>query len=253
MAMTEIGVKRTEPLIEQTGFRLSWGAIFAGFFVALGLHLVLSLLGVAIGLTAWRPATPGGADAGDLATGVGIWAAVAALIALFAGGATTGRLAGILRRQDGALHGVVLWALTTVVTLWLIISGAGFLLGGAFDIVGRTAASAVQVAGGAATEVAGPALTGAVRGEEREVMVTEIAQRTGLTRAEAEEIVGDAEERAARLQDQASARAGELRAAAPRIAEDASGIGARAAWWTLLALGLSLGAATLGATTTARE
>jgi hypothetical protein len=251
--MADIAMERTEPLVEHTGFRLSWGAIFAGLFVAIGLHLVLALVGVAIGLSAWSPATPGGVEAGDVATGVGIWAALSALIALFAGGTTTGRLAGILRRKDGALHGVVLWALTTVATLWLMVSGVGFLLGGAFDIVGRTAAGAVQVAAPAAAEMAGPALTGAVRGEEREVLVSEIVQRTGLSRAEAENIVADAEQRGAQIQQQAETQFQQARAAAPGVAEDAAGTGARAAWWTLLALGLSLGAATMGATMTARE
>jgi hypothetical protein len=251
--MADIAVQSREPLVEHTGFRLSWGAIFAGLFVAMGLQLVLSLLGVAIGLSAWSPATVGGVDAGDVATGVGIWAAVSALIALFAGGATTGRLAGILRRKDGALHGVVLWALTTVATIWLIVSGMGFLLGGAFDIVSRTAAATVQVAGGAAAEFAGPAVTGAMQGEEREVMISEIQQRTGLSRAEAESVVTDAERRAGTLQQDAQRQAEQLQQQAPRIAEGAADTGARAAWWSLLALGLSLGAATVGSTMTARE
>jgi hypothetical protein len=251
--MADIGVSRTEPLIEQTGFRLSWGAIFAGLFVAIGVHLVLALLGVAIGLSAWNPASPGGADASDVATGVGIWAAVSALLALFAGGTTTGRLAGILRRKDGALHGVVLWALTTVVTLWLIVSGLGFLLGGAFDIVGRTASAAVQTVGGVAPELAGPAITGAVRGEERETMVSEIASRTGLSRAEAENIVSDAEQRAQRTQQQVATQIDTLRERAPAMAQDAADTAAKGAWWALLALGLSLGAATFGASMTARE
>jgi hypothetical protein len=251
--MADIAVRRTEPEFERTGFRLSWGAIFAGLFVAIAAHLVLSLLGVAIGLSAWRPTTPTGVEASQVAAGVGIWAAVAALVALFLGGATTGRLAGILNRKDGALHGVVLWALTTVVTLWLIISGVGFLLGGAFDIVGRTAASAVEVTGAAAMELADPGLTAVRRDQEREILVEEIAQRTGLSRAEATDLVADMEQRGERLQTQIAAGADTLRARSPMIAEEAAGTTARAAWWTLLALGLSLGAATIGATTTARE
>lgn len=252
--MAEIAVTEKGPVIERTGFRLSWGAIFAGLFVAIGLHLVLSLLGVAIGLTAWSPSTSAGADAGDVATGVGIWAAIAALIALFVGGATTGRLAGILNRKDGMLHGVVLWALTTVVTLWLIISGVSFLLGGAFNIVGQTVASAIEVTGGAASELAGPGLTAAVRGDDhREILIDEIAQRSGLSRAEAAGIVDDAERRGEELQTRAAAGMDTLRARAPEIAEEAVGSTARGAWWMLFALGLSLGAATLGASTTARE
>lgn len=251
--MADIAVSREEPLVEQTGFRLSWGAIFAGLFIAVGLHLVLALLGVAIGLSAWDPASPGGVDGSEVATGVGIWAAISALIALFVGGSATGRLAGILRRKDGALHGVVLWALTTVVMLWLIVSGLGFLLGGAFSIVSRTASAAVSTVGGAAGQVAGPAFTGAVRGEERETLVTEIAARTGLSRAEAENIVGDAEQQAQQARQQVSTQVDTLRERAPGVAEDVSDATARGAWWALLALGLSLGAATMGASMTARE
>jgi hypothetical protein len=250
--MADIAVER-DALIEQTGFRLSWGAIFAGLFVAVGVHLVLSLAGVAIGLTAWSPATPGGADAGDVAMGVGIWAAIAALIALFAGGATTGRLAGILRRKDGFLHGAVLWSLTTVATVWLMVSGLGFLLGGAFNIVGQTAAATVQAAAPAALEVAGPGLTAAVRGEEREVLVSEISQRTGMTRTEAESVVAESETRAQATRERIAQETQAIREDAPMIAEDAADRTARGAWWTLLALGLSFGAATAGASLTARE
>jgi hypothetical protein len=57
--MTESRVERTEPAIEATGFRLSWGGIFAGFFVA-------------IGLTAWDPARPGGVRGDEVAAGIGI-------------------------------------------------------------------------------------------------------------------------------------------------------------------------------------
>jgi ElaB/YqjD/DUF883 family membrane-anchored ribosome-binding protein len=61
---------------------------------------------------------------------------------------TTGRLAGILTREDGALHGVVLWSVSTLVVAWLVMSGVGTLVGGAFGVVSRTASAAV---GGVAT------------------------------------------------------------------------------------------------------
>jgi hypothetical protein len=73
--MADIAIDRERGVIERTGFRLSWGAIFAGLFVAVGLHLVLALLGVAVGFTAWDPAQPGGVRGESVATGVGIWAA----------------------------------------------------------------------------------------------------------------------------------------------------------------------------------
>jgi hypothetical protein len=248
-AMVDIAVERTEPAFEQTGFRLSWGAIFAGFFVALTLHFVLALLGAAIGLAAWDPDSPGGIGGGEVAAGLGIWAALSALVALFIGGATTGRLAGILRRSDGMLHGVVLWAVTTVAILWLVASGVGMVLGGAFRVAGAATGVATQAVGAAAPEVAGPALTATVRGEERDVLVSRITQQTQLSRAEAEQVVSDVEQ----TQQQIAAQIDTLAERAPAMAAAAAGTASRAAWWTLLALGLSLGAAVFGARTTARE
>jgi hypothetical protein len=254
--MADIGIAPAgdAAIIEHTGFRLSWGAIFAGLFVATALHLTLALLGVAIGLSAWDPAVPGGVRAGQVATGVGIWTVVSGLIALFIGGMTTGRLAGVLTRKDGALHGVVVWSLTMVLITWLIISGATMLLGGAFGIIGQTAGAAIGAVGQVVpTDVAGPALTGAVRGEERQVLVAEIAQRSGLTQAEAEQLVTDAEARAERTRQQAGAQLETARQQAPGVAQDVADTTAQGAWWALLAMGLSVGAAAWGAAITARE
>jgi hypothetical protein len=204
---------------------LSWGAIFAGLFVAIGTHLLLGLLGMAIGLSSW---VPGGSSAGGIATSVGLWALVSALIALFLGGATTGHLAGRMSSGDGFLHGAVLWSLATVATVWLIGSGMGFLLGGAFNVVGHaTNAIATVASSDAAAEVA-PRIIAATE-IDREPMVS----ATGRARQAVRE--GEIEIRARRT--------------GSRMAEQT----ARGAWWTLLALGLSLGAAGLGASTTAKR
>lgn len=135
--MADIEVRRSgePPVVERTGFRISWGAIFAGLVVAVVLQIFLAVLGIAIGLTIWDPGDP----LGGLGIGAGIWGIVSALIALFVGGVTTGRLAGVLTRGDGALHGVVMWGLSVLATFWLIFSGLGFLMGGVF----RAAASPV--------------------------------------------------------------------------------------------------------------
>ena len=111
--MAEIGVQqeRDGVVLERTGFRLSWGAILAGFVVATMVQIVLSVLGVAVGFTTWDVGDP----ARDLGMGLGIWIAVSTLLSLLVGGIITGRLAGVLSRGDGAIHGVVMWG---IAMLW---------------------------------------------------------------------------------------------------------------------------------------
>jgi hypothetical protein len=146
--MADISVGPRDAVVERTGFRLSWGAIFAGFVVATALQMVLSTLGAAIGFTAFDPGQ--GDSASELGIGVAIWFALTAVVSLFIGGLTTGRLAGVLTRGDGRLHGVVMWSLSTLLALYFVSVGAGRLVGGAFDVLSRTTAAA---AGGVASSV----------------------------------------------------------------------------------------------------
>ncbi len=164
---TELPIERSgvahRDATTHTGFRLSWGAVFAGLIIALALQLVLTLFGTAVGLGAYDP---GGEKA--LGIGTALWAIVSLLIALFLGGTTTGRLAGRLSRTDGFLHGALLWALSTLFTVWLVSRGIGAIAGTAFSVVGKvagTAASAVasgaaSAAGGAASAAAGAVTNG---------------------------------------------------------------------------------------------
>lgn len=151
--MADIDTVRREPLIERTGFRLSWGAILAGMFVATALHMVLALIGTAIGFAAWDP----GDRVDTLGGSLGIWVVVSGIISLFVGGLTTGRLAGILTRGDGALHGVVLWSVSSLFVAWLVLSGLGTLLGGAFGILGQATSGVVSAAGSGVGQLAGQA------------------------------------------------------------------------------------------------
>jgi ElaB/YqjD/DUF883 family membrane-anchored ribosome-binding protein len=109
--------------------RVSWGAIFAGVAVALVLHLMLGVLGIAVGATAIDPM-----DEGNVANGLGIGAAiffaVSAIIAMFAGGYTSGALAIIQDRADRTLHGLTTWASVTVLSFAMLASGVGGIIGG---------------------------------------------------------------------------------------------------------------------------
>src|SRR5512145_2814086 len=70
-------------ILRGEGTKVSWGGIFAGVLVAVGLLFILGALGVAIGISA---ADPGQTEASTLGAGAGIWTALSLLVALFVGG-----------------------------------------------------------------------------------------------------------------------------------------------------------------------
>ncbi len=108
--------------------RLSWGAIFGGTFTALGVWALLYSLGLALGLSSINPANPSSARAAGI--GAGIWSLIAPLIALFIGGMIASRTAGLVDRGAGAIHGAVLWGLTTVVGVVVLSYVLGSVVGG---------------------------------------------------------------------------------------------------------------------------
>ncbi len=138
-----------ETHVGKTATRLSWGAVFAGVVIAVAVQLVLGILGAGIGLTMVDPVegtTPGAAGFG---IGAGIYWLVTTVIALGAGGYAAARVAGVQERFDGLVHGLVVWGVTLILTLYLLTSAVGGIIGGAFRTVGAVAgtAGATVVAG----------------------------------------------------------------------------------------------------------
>jgi hypothetical protein len=129
--------------------RISWGAIFAGAVSALGLWLLLYAFGLAVGLTAIDPNNPASLRSSGIFTGV--WGLVSPLVALFIGGFVAGRGAGVSRRGEGAMHGLVMWGLSMVIGTFLVISAATAVIKGVAS-VGQAAVRAGGAAIGAAAE-----------------------------------------------------------------------------------------------------
>lgn len=166
--MAEIGVARTgTATAERTGFRLSWGAVFAGFVVATALQMVLTTLGAAIGFAAFDPGQ--GDSAAGLGIGAAAWFAVTAVVSMFVGGMTTGRMAGVLTRPDGMIHGVILWSLSLLLALYIGSMGLGRLLGGVTSLVAGTTSAAVGGVAGATGSVAGEVIRQQGSDGEREL------------------------------------------------------------------------------------
>lgn len=128
--------------------RISWSAVFAGVLIAIVTQMLLSLLGIGIGLGTIDPLEEANPMAG-LGTGSAIWYIISSLIGLFIGGWVAGRLASAPRRFDGILHGVLTWCLTTLLTIYFLTTTIGSIIGGASQLVGgivKTAGAGIAAA-----------------------------------------------------------------------------------------------------------
>ena len=98
--------------------RVSWGAIAAGAMVALTIYVVLTVLGVALGIeVAVR-----GTDS-HLGAGTAIYSIVSLLLAMFFGGWTTSRLAVGESKTEAVLYGMILWGVLFLGMVWLLSAG----------------------------------------------------------------------------------------------------------------------------------
>jgi uncharacterized protein YdbL (DUF1318 family) len=107
---------------------IRWGAVVAGVAFGISVQLVLTLLGIASGLSAMDVTRAEGVGNAPL-----LWTAGSMLIAALAGGYVTARMSGLKRKADGALHGAISWAVTTLLFALLATSAGGTLLGGIFS------------------------------------------------------------------------------------------------------------------------
>jgi len=142
--------------------RISWSAVFAGVLVAIVSQLLLTLLGLGVGLSTIDPVTEQNPTAG-LGTGSAVWYIISSLLSLFIGGWIAGRLSSAPRLFDGIIHGVLTWCLATLITIYFLTTTVGSLIGGASRLVGslvRTAGSAVATAA--------PGIGKAVQGQLKE-------------------------------------------------------------------------------------
>lgn len=116
--------------------RISWGAILAGAVLALVIQLALSLLGMGIGLGTIDPLEEQRPFAG-IGIGAAIWWLVTSLVSMYLGASTASRLAGIPRPTDGLLHGLLTWAVVTLLTGYLLTTTVGRIIGGVTGVASR--------------------------------------------------------------------------------------------------------------------
>ncbi|MDY8107751.1 hypothetical protein U0C82_01135 [Fulvimarina sp. 2208YS6-2-32] len=121
-----------------------WGAVIAGVILAIAVQLMLGLLGLGVGLGA----LPGSdRSIAALASTAGIYSLIAALIGLFVGAFATVRFAGLAEKMDAILHGLVTWAVATLLVVLVLGGTASSVLGGAFGAVGSAVGGLASAAG----------------------------------------------------------------------------------------------------------
>lgn len=134
--------------------RISWAAVFAGVILALVIQLLLNMLGTGIGMSTVDPMKGETPSAATFGISAGIWWTVSSLIALFIGGWIAGHLAGIPRKTDGVIHGLLTWGLSTLLLFYLLASAVGSAVGGAFGLAGNVLSAAGQGVAAVAPKVA---------------------------------------------------------------------------------------------------
>ena len=135
---------RTSVLGEATHIhkRIAWGALFGGVIIAVAVQLLLSLLGAGIGLGTVNVNAGTTPSASGFGLGAGLWWVISSCVALFIGGYTSAWMAGIAVRFDGILHGLVTWGMATLLTVYLLSSAVGSIVGGGFSALGSVTSAA---------------------------------------------------------------------------------------------------------------
>jgi hypothetical protein len=239
-------------ILQAEGKKVSWGGIFGGVLIALGLLLLLTSLGVAVGISA---AQPGETEASTLGTGAGIWAGVSLLIALFVGGMVSTRIGAISDRTTGFFEGMLVWVVSILLMLYLAASGVGMVTGGLFNVAG----GAAKALGGANIEMSGSVDQILQRLRDPNTAQT-IASATGMEQSQVQATLNDTVQRVEANRNNPTQAAAEAKNGVAQLMEQARSSGAlerkaeevkpgatKAAWLTFGALLLSLLTAVLGA------
>lgn len=148
--------------------RISWSAIFAGLAVGLAVQMLLTLLGVAAGLSAVDPQSS--EPVGRVPAAAGVWTGVSMLISAFMGGFVAARMSGLFFRSDGVFHGFVTWGVTTLAFVYLATTAVGAVLGGTFSLLGQGLKGVGQGVAAGASATGGAQSAPGIRGQLESIL-----------------------------------------------------------------------------------
>jgi ABC-type transport system involved in multi-copper enzyme maturation permease subunit len=250
----------TELLVERTprfeGMKISWGGVFGGVLAGVGALMLLSSLGLAIGISATNPGDP---DGSALGIGAAVWAGLSLLVALFIAGWASTRLSMLWERTTAMFEGVLVWVLSLILILYLTANGIGLVASGAAGLLGKTAQAVGTSVASMDVEALSSGDVDAILGRLRDPQTaTIVAGATGTSREQAQNTLRDISQRVEGARNDPAAASAEARRGIESLAaqarqnlqQTATAMKPEAtatAWLTFAALVLSLLAAISGA------
>ncbi|MFI4967355.1 MAG: hypothetical protein ACHQAU_01410 [Gammaproteobacteria bacterium] len=277
--ISQAGNEVTAAISASNASAVSWSAVFAGAVAAAGLSLILLFAGAGLGLSVTSPWAHQGADAGAIAVAAILWLSLTQIVASWLGGYLAGRLrTKWVRLHDHEVtfrdtaHGLISWALATVVVALIASSAIGSAISGGAQALGAVANTAATEISGPVTVAADslfrgdanaptapqatdPALRaeasqlftdalkgkGGLAGDDSRYLAQLVAQRTGLNAA-------DAQQRVDATYTEVRARVQKTEATAKQAADKARKDSAYTALWFAIALLIGAFTASLSAT-----
>ncbi|ACI54760.1 conserved hypothetical protein [Rhizobium leguminosarum bv. trifolii WSM2304] len=161
MSVSMTGSGEVATPVESSKSAMTWGPIFGGAAAAIGVTLILLLLGSGLGLTMVSPWSGQSSSLGTLGVTAAIWLVLVQWLSSALGGYITGRL----RTKWAAVHtdevffrdtahGFLSWALATVFVAGFLASSLTSLAGAGAQAVGSAVGSTATAAGTAAASSA---------------------------------------------------------------------------------------------------
>ncbi len=239
MSSTTPSLRATDLLAVKS--RVSWGAIAAGAMVALSVYLLLTFIGIAVGLEAAR--NPRASD--SLGAGTTIFVILSLLISMFFGGWATSRLAVGESKLEAILYGIILWGVLFVGMFWLVSAGFSAGFGGVMSLASGAANAASEDSG--ASQGATNRLMERI-GDEKFV---DDLTKLGVDQEKARQYQSTLKDRIATLRDDPASLPGKVKEdmnnpAVQQAASRVADVSRQAAWYSLAGVVLSMAAVILG-------
>lgn len=239
------------------GLRVNWGSIWSGFLIAVGVFMLLTVLGLAIGISTVDIGQ--GANSEGLGMGAAIWSGLTLLVALLIGGMAATRSGMIYDRAAGMVQGVLVWVLFILTLIYMASSGIGMLSSSIFSALGtvtQSTAAAVKnldvssLTSGDASQITArlndpstaqvvAAATGMSQEEARKTL-TGITQKVDAAKSDPTKAAAEARNGLQEVVSKAGARV-------EQAAVQAQPYASATLWSTLIAMLLSLAASVWGA------